>query len=743
MSESGGRKPGKKNTESNSAKPVHPNSEELCKIIFKHSPIGIINLNTDGLIVDCNEKLAEMMGASRSKIIGFNMLDGIVDDKMATAVRKAFAGKLGLFEGEYTSVTGGRTATIRAFFVGVMSDAREFLGSLGFFEDISEQWRTGAELRKRELELRERVKELNCLYTISSLAQHKELTLYEFLMQAAEAIPPAWQYPDITSARILVEDREFATNGFAQTKWRQSSPIISGGSTLGEIEVCYAEEMPDADNGPFLKEESLLLKAIADLMAEIIENKRSDTMIMDYQRQLRYLASELSIIEERERKRIAALLHDNVGHVLAIAKIKLQEYAENKDNGLDLIVGLLDKAVHATRWLTFEISPPVLHELSFEAALGWLVKRVREEYGLDAEFFDDGWPKPLDENSRFMLFRSVQELLVNVVKHAKAKKVAVAARRIGGNIQISVEDDGKGFDYLKITATQSMDTGFGLFSIRERVINLGGNFEIKSSPGSGTLVYLNVPVRKDEKQPATVIASVESKSAIKEIESGKPIRILIADDQKIIREGLTALLDKFADIEVVGQAKTGLEAVELTQKLNPEVVVMDVSMPDMNGIEATAKITTDHPEVKVIALSMHTDGYFVMEMLKAGASGYLLKDCAQSDLAQAIRTVKADLTFLSHEIAETVVSGYVKPKPPDGQPALTHQRESAPELTPRETEVLVCITQGMNTKEIARKLGVSVKTIEAHRQNIMDKLEIRNLAELTKYALREGLTRLD
>ncbi len=738
---SGEAKPGRKKSGGANARPAHPNSEELCKIIFKHSPIGIINLSTDGVIVDCNEKIAEMMGATRGKIVGFNMLEDIADEKMAAAVRKAFAGKLGLFEGEYTSVTGGRQAAIRAFFIGVMSDKKEFLGALGFFEDITEQWRTGMELRKREHELKERVKELNCLYTISSLAQHKELSLNEFLRKAAEAIPPAWQYPEITSARILVEDREFATVGFDKSQWRQACRIISGGVALGEIEVCYSREMPPADDGPFLKEESLLLKAIADLMAEIIENKRSDAMIMDYQRQLRYLASELSIIEERERKRIAALLHDNVGHVLAIAKIKLQEYEENPVNGLAPIIGHLDKAVHATRWLTFEISPPVLHELSFEAALGWLVRRVREEYGLDADFFDDGWPKPLDENARFMLFRSVQELLVNVVKHAKAKKVTVAARRIGGNIQISVEDDGVGFDYMKVTATQSMDTGFGLFSIRERVINLGGSFEIKSSPGLGTAVYMNVPVRKEERPTPSVVATGKLEVRDEKEGAGKPIRILIADDQKIIREGLTALLDNLDDIEVAGQAKTGIEAVELTGKLNPDVVVMDVSMPDMNGIEATAKITADFPGVKVIALSMHTDGYFVMEMLKAGASGYLLKDCAQSDLAQAIRTVKADLTFLSHEIAETVVSGYVKPRQPEaGKPA---GKDTVADLTPRETEVLVLITQGLNTKEIARKLGVSVKTIEAHRQNVMDKLEIRNLAELTKFALREGLTKLD
>jgi len=166
------------------------------------------------------------------------------------------------------------------------------------------------------------------------------------------------------------------------------------------------------------------------------------------------------------------------------------------------------------------------------------------------------------------------------------------------------------------------------------------------------------------------------------------------------------------------------------------VVVMDVAMPEMSGIEATRGIVSTLPEAKIVALSMHADGQYILEMLRAGASGYLLKDCAQEDLAQAIRAVNAKLTFFSPGIADSVIEDYVTSRN-------SEKATPAGDLTPRENEVLKLLAEGNNTKQIAHALGVSVKTVEAHRQHIMDKLELRSLAELTKYAIREGLTNLD
>jgi DNA-binding NarL/FixJ family response regulator len=212
------------------------------------------------------------------------------------------------------------------------------------------------------------------------------------------------------------------------------------------------------------------------------------------------------------------------------------------------------------------------------------------------------------------------------------------------------------------------------------------------------------------------------------------IRIILADDHRIIRDGLCSLLKHEPDIEVVGEADDGRGAVEMARKLKPDIVVMDLAMPDLNGIEATRQITKADG-IKVLALSMHSDKRFVVGALQAGASGYILKDCAFEELVRAIHIIAMNQTYLSPKIAELVVE------------RLRHQQipisQSTSVLTTREREVLQLIAEGKAVKEIAMTLSVSHKTIETHRAEIMKKLKIYSVAELTKYAVREGLTSLD
>ena len=210
------------------------------------------------------------------------------------------------------------------------------------------------------------------------------------------------------------------------------------------------------------------------------------------------------------------------------------------------------------------------------------------------------------------------------------------------------------------------------------------------------------------------------------------IRILLADDHKIVRNGLRTLIGKEAGMEVIGEAENGRKALKMAEKIRPNVVIMDVTMPDMNGIEAARKIVTEVPGVKVIALSMHSDRRFVLGMLEAGASGYLMKDCAFDELAKAVRSVATGQTYLSPSIADVLVKGYLDK---------VNEKISAARspLTEREREILQLLAEGRSSKEIAAHLGVSVKTVETHRRNMMQKLNMRSVAELTKYAIREGL----
>ncbi|MEE9307431.1 MAG: response regulator transcription factor, partial [Spirochaetia bacterium] len=204
----------------------------------------------------------------------------------------------------------------------------------------------------------------------------------------------------------------------------------------------------------------------------------------------------------------------------------------------------------------------------------------------------------------------------------------------------------------------------------------------------------------------------------------------------IMREGLKALLEKHSSMEVIAEAENGIQTLEIARREKPDVIIMDIAMPDINGIEATRQLKSEMTDIKIVALSMHSDRRFVTEILKAGASAYVLKQSAFEDLEKAIKTVMVNRTFLSADILETVVGDYVS--------HLTKSEyEAYRQLSNRERQVLQLIAEGNSTKEIAYKLHVSVKTIESHRQNIMTKLSIHNLAGLTKFAVREGLTSLD
>lgn len=211
------------------------------------------------------------------------------------------------------------------------------------------------------------------------------------------------------------------------------------------------------------------------------------------------------------------------------------------------------------------------------------------------------------------------------------------------------------------------------------------------------------------------------------------VKIIIADDHKIMRDGLRNMLDKEPGMEVVAEAKNGREAIQLTEQLRPDIVIMDISMDDLNGMDATRTIVGKGWGTKVIALSMHADKRFVAGMFEAGAMAYLLKDCAYNELIQAIRQTVSGRTYLCSMISGVVIRDYIQ----------RMRKNEASLLSPREKEILQLLAEGSTTKRIADQLKVSVKTVETHRQHVMEKLNIFSIAELTKYAIKEGITSLD
>ena len=213
--------------------------------------------------------------------------------------------------------------------------------------------------------------------------------------------------------------------------------------------------------------------------------------------------------------------------------------------------------------------------------------------------------------------------------------------------------------------------------------------------------------------------------------------ILLVDDHKIIRDGLSALIGEQPDMEVVGGAENGREAVRVVQNLRPDVVIMDISMPDLNGIDAARQVLAVSPSTKVIALSMYSDRRYVEGMFSAGVSGYLVKSCAFGELVQAIVSVVSGKAYLSPNIADIVIRGYAEKLtgPVVGAASVPEKR-----LSVREREVLQLVAEGYSSEQVAAKLYISIKTVSTHRRHIMEKLNLNNIADLIKYALREGLT---
>ena len=367
------------------------------------------------------------------------------------------------------------------------------------------------------------------------------------------------------------------------------------------------------------------------------------------QQQLRALAFELSRTEDRERKRLATVLHDNLSQLLAVSLLRLdgiqrEKEIEGQRNTLKDLKSLLDEALTATRTLTADLRPPLLgHEDDLKAALAWVADKMRR-HGLFVTFRDFGEPKVLEEDILIVTYQAVQELLWNVIKHAGTTEASVWIDRSGENADIVVEDHGKGFK--NAPPRKSQDEGFGLLSVQERLSLVGGQLEITSLPQGGTRARITVPL-KSSALPSTTSPSLKESPAVLGTrsvgETHRRIRVLVVDDHPVMRQGLRHLVEDQRDMLVVAEAGDGEEAVRLARETAPDVVLMDINLPTMNGVEATRAIKAQQPGVVVIALSMHDGSQIVEAMAQAGADSYVSKAEAASALCAAIRAGKRKL----------------------------------------------------------------------------------------------------
>jgi signal transduction histidine kinase/CheY-like chemotaxis protein len=363
--------------------------------------------------------------------------------------------------------------------------------------------------------------------------------------------------------------------------------------------------------------------------------------------QLRALAGELTLTEQRERRRLAKMLHDHLQQLLVGARFRVSILRRTDDPHIQQasteIEELLSQSITASRTLTAELSPPILHEGGFSAGLQWLGRWMADKHGLVVEVDADNEFPALSADIRALLFDSLRELLFNAVKHAGVNRAHVGLEiSDGGMLRIAVTDHGQGFDPAAINPSRERGGGFGLFSIRERLTLLGGKMMIDSAPGKGTRILLSLPFDGYRPGEAAILASAPQQMSAPSLtataRSGM-LRVLIADDHAVVRDGLARVLNQEPDIEIIGEAADGQAAVEQARSLLPDVILMDLSMPRLNGVEATRRIHEEFPEIRIIGLSMFEEAERADAMREAGAVHYLSKSAPTADLTTAIRSL--------------------------------------------------------------------------------------------------------
>jgi len=409
-----------------------------------------------------------------------------------------------------------------------------------------------------------------------------------------------------------------------------------------------------------ITEEKLAEETLHKAESELVQ---ANALLAVRANQLRALAGELTMAEQRERKRVSKVLHDGLQQNLASARLQLAGIMEQQNAALlvpelNEIDQVIAESIAMSRSLIADLSPPVLHDRGLGAGLEWLARRMQDKHGLSVELCIENNIE-LAEDIKHLVFESVRELLFNIVKHAGADHAQVRMQHSQeAGMRITIRDEGVGFDPERLKSAGDVGCGFGLFSISERIGLLGGTFEIDSAPGKGSRFVLTVPARHrvTTAPGANHFASMVDPQKVEPVldSQAKFVRVLVVDDHALFRDGITRLVNKEPDISVVGQAANGREAIELARQLNPDVILMDINMPQISGVEATRTIHRELPHIRIIGLSMHDDHEVSRVMFEAGAFGYKNKGCAAAELIAAIRDgVQAGENLLSIDLKQT------------------------------------------------------------------------------------------
>jgi signal transduction histidine kinase/DNA-binding NarL/FixJ family response regulator len=497
-------------------------------------------------------------------------------------------------------------------------------------------------------------------------------------------------------------------------------PIFWQESITGVFGICAADparRFSDADVE--------LITLFAKHAGIAIENARL------YQR-----SRELAITEERNR--LAREIHDTLaqsltGMVLQIEAVEdlLSDRPEQAREELRSLKQLARASLEEARRSVWGLRPPVLEEASLAEALERLLREESQAGAFSGRYTTAGRARPLTPAIEAGVYRIAQEALTNVRRHAQARVAVVQLRFEVGELVLIVQDDGRGIDPERDQGTGNREqgergAGFGLTSMQERARLLGGSMRLESEPGRGTRVQVHVPYL------ASAVAGPAVATNGAHGPQEWPVRVLVADDNEVARHGIVRMLETHGDIVVVAEAAAGDEALARARQLRPDVVLVDLQMPGMGGIELIEAIARENLGARPIILTTFARDDLIMDGIRAGARGFLLKDITAEDLARAVRTVSRGGSLLQPVVATRLVEQIGR---------LARSEAEREQLTPRELDVLRLLVEGARNKEISVQLHISHGTVRFHVGNIFQKLNVSSRTEAVRLAMQEGLVR--
>lgn len=742
------RRPTKRGVEARPAERALRQSEDryrsLTDDVIDGSVIGMFILDSDFRVVWVNQSLERYFGLRRDEVVGKDKrqlirerIKDIFDDpgRFTLKVLATYDDNTYIEKFEcHVLHDGEREERWLEHWSQPIASGPYAGGRIEHYLDITERKRAEEELRQSEERLSTTLRSIGDAVIATDAEGH-----VTFLNPAAQSLT-GWKQQEAVRKPL---GRVFKIVSEQTGKWVEDpvTKVTREGLVVGLANhtVLIARDgtkRPIDDTGAPIRDAQGNIIGVVLVFHDVSEQKWTAE-------ELRRLTARLLEVQEEERRQVAYGIHDGLGQMLTAASMHLEAFVGHRqpiqrsevEEEFEKARRCLGDAVVEMRRMVSELGPLLSEDVGLVEASRRLLADMAERANWETEFDGDVNGDRLDPMAETALYRIVQEALANAAKHADAAKVKVAFKRQNDTLALEVRDWGRGFDANGMPDRPERGRYVGLVGMRERAALIGGEFSIESSP-DGTRVAVTVPVTSTAtasigKKKAEVAKMTEPKRG-RESSRGE-IAVLIADDHPMVREGLRSMLDA-EDIEVIGEAANGAEAVERVQQLNPDVVLMDVRMPDMDGLAATEIVKQGRPETSVIVITSYESKDYLRRAIEVGAAGYLLKGMSRESLIEAIRLVRGggsliDARLLSELLKEMGVEG-----------SRFQGAEGVLEaLTPREQDVLQLLVRGLTNKEIASEMHYSVGTVKNVVQRVIGKLGVSDRTQAAVYAVRAGL----